>query len=300
MLEKTVESYLVDRVRAAGGDAYKFSSPARVSVPDRIVIFPPARVYFVELKRPGGKPTKGQVREHERLRALGCDVRVIDSREAVDAFVREATAHRYHAPTLLDEQIIQAGYMHCVDDDEPLFQFGRRELLLMVRELLAASPAEQHEAVPATDRESVIAEILRKLDGLITKGPLDEPAHSERNGLTLAFNAVARLSTEQPVADERAAYRDALALLGRGEGESSAELATIWSAAVAFARASSPNADDAARLDWLDTANAPLKMGWQVGVAPAGNVSIRAVIQLGDKLTSIRDAIDAARAGGTA
>lgn len=90
MLEKTVETYLVDRVRAAGGDAYKFSSPARVSVPDRIVIFPPARVYFVELKRPGGKVSKGQAREHERLRALGCDVRVIDSREAVDAFVREA------------------------------------------------------------------------------------------------------------------------------------------------------------------------------------------------------------------
>ncbi|AAT38389.1 gp30 [Burkholderia phage BcepC6B] len=99
MLEKTVETYLVDRVRAAGGDAYKFSSPARVSVPDRIVIFPPARVYFVELKRPGNKPTKGQLREHERLRALGCDVRVIDSREAVDAFVLEANAAPAQTPT---------------------------------------------------------------------------------------------------------------------------------------------------------------------------------------------------------
>ncbi len=105
MLERTVETYLVATVRCAGGDAYKFSSPARVSVPDRIVIFPPARVYFVELKRPGGKPTKGQLREHERLRALGCDVRVIDSREAVDAFVREACAapapylHVYEYPS---------------------------------------------------------------------------------------------------------------------------------------------------------------------------------------------------------
>ncbi|MCW3649139.1 VRR-NUC domain-containing protein, partial [Burkholderia cenocepacia] len=78
MLEKTVETYLVDRVRAAGGDAYKFSSPARVSVPDRIVVFPPARIYFVELKRPGGKLTRGQEREHARLRALGCDVRTLD------------------------------------------------------------------------------------------------------------------------------------------------------------------------------------------------------------------------------
>ncbi|WP_236871698.1 hypothetical protein [Burkholderia pseudomallei] len=103
MLEKTIETYLVDRVRAAGGDAYKFSSPARVSVPDRIVIFPPARIYFVELKRPGGKPTRGQVREHERLRALGCDVRVIDSREAVDAFVRQAVGAR-RADALTDHQ----------------------------------------------------------------------------------------------------------------------------------------------------------------------------------------------------
>ncbi|HDR8931715.1 TPA: VRR-NUC domain-containing protein [Burkholderia vietnamiensis] len=92
MLEKTVETYLVDRVRAAGGDAYKFTSPQRRSVPDRIVAFPPGRLYFVELKRPGNKPTKAQLREHERLRALGCDVRVIDSREAVDTFVREASA----------------------------------------------------------------------------------------------------------------------------------------------------------------------------------------------------------------
>ncbi|WP_208458389.1 hypothetical protein [Burkholderia vietnamiensis] len=92
MLEKTVETYLVDRVRAAGGDAYKFTSPQRRSVPDRIVAFPPGRLYFVELKRPGNKPTKPQLREHERLRALGCDVRVIDSREAVDTFVREASA----------------------------------------------------------------------------------------------------------------------------------------------------------------------------------------------------------------
>lgn len=105
MLEKTVETYLVDRVRAAGGDAYKFTSPARVSVPDRIVVFPPARIYFVELKRPGGKLTKGQVREHARLRALGCDVRTLDSREAVDAFVREASAppapylHVYEYPS---------------------------------------------------------------------------------------------------------------------------------------------------------------------------------------------------------
>ncbi|WP_206141153.1 VRR-NUC domain-containing protein [Burkholderia sp. Tr-20355] len=126
MLEKTVETYLVDRVRAAGGDAYKFSSPARVSVPDRIVVFPPARIYFVELKRPGGKPTRGQEREHERLRALGCDVRVIDNREAVDAFVREASAHRYHAPA--DDReifLVMANTMY--EGSDPARAFASKE-----------------------------------------------------------------------------------------------------------------------------------------------------------------------------
>lgn len=55
---------------------------------------------------------------------------------------------------------------------------------------------------------------------------------------TVLRTLLAASPVEQPAAapaDERAAFRDALALVGRGEGESSAELATIWSAGVAFA-----------------------------------------------------------------
>ncbi|WP_257834991.1 hypothetical protein [Burkholderia glumae] len=92
MLEKTVEAYLVERVRALGGEPYKFTSPARASVPDRIVVLPPGRVYFIEVKRPGGKLTRGQEREHERLRRLGADVRVLDSIGAINAFVNEVQA----------------------------------------------------------------------------------------------------------------------------------------------------------------------------------------------------------------
>jgi len=88
MLEAVVEKYLVQRVKEIGGEAYKFVSPARCSVPDRIVVVP-GRICFVECKRPGGKPTRAQEREHERLRAFRMDVRVIDSREGVDAFIEE-------------------------------------------------------------------------------------------------------------------------------------------------------------------------------------------------------------------
>lgn len=49
--------------------------------------------------------------------------------------------------------------------------------------------------------------------------------------------------------------------------------------------------DDAKRLNWLDDTNKRFRMGWEVGQAPAGNVSIRTIITGGK---SIRDAIDAA------
>jgi hypothetical protein len=44
---------------------------------------------MIELKAPGAKPTKLQEVQHKRLRALGCDVRVINSREKVDALLQE-------------------------------------------------------------------------------------------------------------------------------------------------------------------------------------------------------------------
>lgn len=88
MLESAIERAFVARVKSLGGMAEKFTSPGRRSVPDRLVTLPGGVVIFVELKRPGGKPTAAQLRDHERRRALGCDVRVIDSLEAVDAFLR--------------------------------------------------------------------------------------------------------------------------------------------------------------------------------------------------------------------
>ncbi len=88
MLECNIEKALVKRVKELGGTAEKFTSPGRRSVPDRLVTLPGGVIVFVELKAPGKKPTENQLRDHGRRRALGCDVRVIDSLEAVDAFPR--------------------------------------------------------------------------------------------------------------------------------------------------------------------------------------------------------------------
>lgn len=87
MLEKTIEAYLVAQVKKRGGIPYKFVSPQRRSVPDRLVVFPGGRICFVELKQKGKKPTPLQAAEHERLRALECAVFVIDSKEGVDEWL---------------------------------------------------------------------------------------------------------------------------------------------------------------------------------------------------------------------
>ncbi len=79
--ESTVENNLVKKVKAAGGIAYKFTSPGRKAVPDRLVLLPGGRVVFVECKAPGELPRADQVREHNRLRALGFKVVVLDSKD---------------------------------------------------------------------------------------------------------------------------------------------------------------------------------------------------------------------------
>ncbi|MGG2140857.1 VRR-NUC domain-containing protein [Candidatus Symbiopectobacterium sp.] len=78
--ESTIEKHLVAEVKKAGGIAYKFVSPGRRSVPDRLVLLPGGRLVFVECKAPGEKPRADQLREHDRMRALGFTVVVLDSK----------------------------------------------------------------------------------------------------------------------------------------------------------------------------------------------------------------------------
>lgn len=83
--ESLVEQTLCRRVKELGGLCEKFVSSVR-GVPDRLITMPGGKIIFVELKAPGCKPTKKQQRDHERRRALGCDVRVIDNLEDARAF----------------------------------------------------------------------------------------------------------------------------------------------------------------------------------------------------------------------
>jgi len=83
MKESTIESNFVKQVKAMGGMAIKLISPNFAGLPDRLVLLPHGRMFFVELKATGQKPRPLQIAVHRKLRELGFTVYVIDSNEKV-------------------------------------------------------------------------------------------------------------------------------------------------------------------------------------------------------------------------
>ena len=81
MLEKQIEAKVCEYAKTKNVLVYKFTSPARAAVPDRLFIRPDGRMWFVEFKREGAKPTEAQEREHHRLRQHKVNVFVIDNVE---------------------------------------------------------------------------------------------------------------------------------------------------------------------------------------------------------------------------
>ena len=82
--EKDTEAFLRDEVKALGGRSYKWVSPGCAGVPDRIVILPNGRVFFVETKSERRKSSAQQKKRQAELRALGCAVYAdIDTKEKV-------------------------------------------------------------------------------------------------------------------------------------------------------------------------------------------------------------------------
>ena len=89
MLEREVEKKLVDGVRRMGGRAYKFVSPGKDGVPDRIVVLPDTAPMFVELKTESGKLSSLQKVQITRLEKLGQNVRVLYGTKDVENFLEE-------------------------------------------------------------------------------------------------------------------------------------------------------------------------------------------------------------------
>ena len=78
MREYVVENEFVKAVRKAGGVAYKLNSLTANGLPDRLVLFPPGKTLFVELKAPGKQMRPLQVKRRRQLQSLGFPVLCID------------------------------------------------------------------------------------------------------------------------------------------------------------------------------------------------------------------------------
>ena len=76
--EAKIEEKLVKAVKKAGGLCLKLVSPGYVGVPDRIVLVAIGKIGFVEVKAPGKKPRKIQLKRHRELRILGFNTYVLD------------------------------------------------------------------------------------------------------------------------------------------------------------------------------------------------------------------------------
>ena len=89
MREYVVENGFVKAVRAAGGVAYKLTSQTANGLPDRLVLFFPAKTVFVELKAPGKQLRPLQRKRRYQLMKLGfpviCIDRVTQIKPAIDA-----------------------------------------------------------------------------------------------------------------------------------------------------------------------------------------------------------------------
>ena len=80
--EQQVEDDLFAGVRALGGMSFKFA-PITSGVPDRVVILPQGRIYFVELKKPGGRTRPIQTVMHDKMARRGVEVVRLSSRQEV-------------------------------------------------------------------------------------------------------------------------------------------------------------------------------------------------------------------------
>lgn len=89
MREKDIENILVAEVKKLGGRAYKWVSPGNDGVPDRIVILPGERPYFVELKSETGRLSALQKVQVGRLKDLKQQVFVVKGIDGLSQFFQD-------------------------------------------------------------------------------------------------------------------------------------------------------------------------------------------------------------------
>jgi hypothetical protein len=87
--ESEIERHFCWAVERAGGKAYKFTSPGRKGVADRIACMPDGTTWFVELKTKGGRLSKLQELFADEVKSLNQRYACLWTKEQVDEWSAE-------------------------------------------------------------------------------------------------------------------------------------------------------------------------------------------------------------------
>jgi hypothetical protein len=87
--ESTIEKHLVAQVKALGGMAYKFTSPAHRGVADRVVCLPNGQTWFVELKAPSGRLSPLQKHFQSEMARMNQNYACLWSKEHVEEWIND-------------------------------------------------------------------------------------------------------------------------------------------------------------------------------------------------------------------
>ena len=91
MKEKIVENHFVWAVERIGGKTYKFTSPGRKGVADRIACLPDGSTWFVELKTKGGRLSALQKMFMSDMTLLNQRYSCLWTIDQVDEWIKSAT-----------------------------------------------------------------------------------------------------------------------------------------------------------------------------------------------------------------
>ena len=88
MKEKIVENHFIWAVERIGGKTYKFTSPGRKGVADRIACLPDGSTWFVELKTKGGRLSALQKMFMSDMALLNQNYMCLWTTEQIDEFIK--------------------------------------------------------------------------------------------------------------------------------------------------------------------------------------------------------------------
>jgi hypothetical protein len=87
--EKILEKKLSMEIEKLGGWSLKLLSTHVTGLPDRMCLLPGGRVFFAEVKTTKEKPKRIQIWVHNKIRALGFRVEIIDQSEKIKEVIRD-------------------------------------------------------------------------------------------------------------------------------------------------------------------------------------------------------------------